>query len=223
MEEQDITTKIDSITPTPEQLRALTHPIRLRLLGLLRLEGSQTATDLSRTTGLSTGSTSYHLRMLAKYGFIEQDQKLSIGKKLFWRSVNTATVTNTPQQDDPDAESKLDAMYGFQQMVAAEYSRQILSASEQWQTLPLEWQNASTLSDFPIRVTANEAQEIMHRVAAILLKEMHDHPLHSNDSDEASESDTDTQAFSIQLLGFPVKIAMQSDNSLDEHSDEGKQ
>jgi DNA-binding MarR family transcriptional regulator len=77
MDEHDFSSKIDSITPSSAQLRALTHPIRLRLLGLLRIDGPQTASDLARRTGLNTGSTSYHLRMLAKNGFIEKDQDRS--------------------------------------------------------------------------------------------------------------------------------------------------
>ncbi len=36
-----------SITPTPQQLRALTHPVRLRMLGILRTEGPTTATALA--------------------------------------------------------------------------------------------------------------------------------------------------------------------------------
>ncbi len=42
-----------SITPTPSQLRALTHPARLRMLGILRTEGSTTATALAQRLGRS--------------------------------------------------------------------------------------------------------------------------------------------------------------------------
>ncbi len=221
MDEHDFSSKIDSITPSPAQLRALTHPIRLRLLGLLRIDGPQTASDLARRTGLNTGSTSYHLRMLAKNGFIEKDQDRSKGRKLFWKSSNTATVTNTPHQDDPEAQTKMDAMYGFQQMVAAEYSRQMLAATSQWQTLAPEWQDASTLSDFPIRVTAQEAKGIVHRIASILLDELHKHPLQNAGESPETNPDDDTQAFTIQLLAFPLHAALSGDLQDDEY-DEGE-
>src|SRR3954452_19228877 len=52
-------------------LRALAHPLRSRLLGQLRLDGPATASQLGRVVGESSGSTSYHLRQLAAYGFVE--------------------------------------------------------------------------------------------------------------------------------------------------------
>src|SRR4051812_14770407 len=52
-------------------LRALAHPLRNRLLGLLRLDGPATASRLARVVGESSGATSYHLRQLAAYGFVE--------------------------------------------------------------------------------------------------------------------------------------------------------
>ena len=55
----------------PRALRALAHPTRLAIRELLLREGSLTATQASRLLGESTASTSYHLRQLAKYGFIE--------------------------------------------------------------------------------------------------------------------------------------------------------
>lgn len=53
-------------------VRALAHPLRLKLLDLLRFEGPSTATRLGERIGESSGSTSYHLRLLAKYGYIEE-------------------------------------------------------------------------------------------------------------------------------------------------------
>lgn len=52
-------------------LRALAHPIRLHLLQLAASEGSVTSTTASERTGESTANCSFHLRLLAKYGFLE--------------------------------------------------------------------------------------------------------------------------------------------------------
>ena len=51
-------------------LRGLAHPVRLRMLGLLRTEGPATATRLAARLGLNSGATSYHLRQLATHGFV---------------------------------------------------------------------------------------------------------------------------------------------------------
>ncbi len=56
----------------PRVLRALAHPLRNALLGLLRSEGPSTASKLGQRLGESSGSTSYHLRQLAALGFVEE-------------------------------------------------------------------------------------------------------------------------------------------------------
>ena len=56
----------------PRALRALAHPLRVKLLGLLRLEGPLTASDAGRRVGESSGSASYHLRQLERFGLVEE-------------------------------------------------------------------------------------------------------------------------------------------------------
>src|SRR3954469_22151212 len=91
-----------SITPTPQQLRALTHPVRLRILGLLRTEGATTATALAQRLGLNTGATSYHLRQLAQHGFIVDDEERGNGRERWWRAAHAATRTDDRQLTAPE-------------------------------------------------------------------------------------------------------------------------
>jgi DNA-binding transcriptional ArsR family regulator len=69
---------------TPHQIRALAHPLRYRLLELLR-EGPATATTLARRLGESSGATSYHLRQLGRYGLVEEDSERGTGRERWWR------------------------------------------------------------------------------------------------------------------------------------------
>lgn len=55
----------------PQALRALAHPVRWKLIDLLTTRGQATATQCAAALGESVASCSHHLRMLAKYGFIE--------------------------------------------------------------------------------------------------------------------------------------------------------
>ncbi|HWG98137.1 MAG TPA: helix-turn-helix domain-containing protein [Pilimelia sp.] len=55
----------------PAALKAVAHPLRVRLLAALRESGPATATELARRLGTESGSTSYHLRVLARHGFVE--------------------------------------------------------------------------------------------------------------------------------------------------------
>ena len=82
-----------TIVPTARQLRALAHPVRLRMLGMLRIEGPATATSLAQRLGLNTGATSYHLRQLAQHGFIEDDDEHGNGRERWWRAAHTSTST----------------------------------------------------------------------------------------------------------------------------------
>ena len=72
-------------------LRALAHPLRNRLLGQLRVNGPATASQLGRAVGESSGSTSYHLRQLAAYGFVEEVEGQGTARERWWRARHRMT------------------------------------------------------------------------------------------------------------------------------------
>lgn len=57
----------------PVALRALAHPLRVRLLRLVREHRPVTNAELAALVGESTASVSYHLSVLARHGFVEPD------------------------------------------------------------------------------------------------------------------------------------------------------
>lgn len=71
-------------------LKALTHPLRIRLLGMLRQDGPATASELAVRTGESSASTSYHLRVLAKYAFVAEAEHRD-GRERRWQAVHFVT------------------------------------------------------------------------------------------------------------------------------------
>src|SRR5450755_4687742 len=60
-----------SSPPEPKALRALAHPLRWKLIDLVGSETTATATRCAEVLGESVASCSYHLGILAKYGYIE--------------------------------------------------------------------------------------------------------------------------------------------------------
>lgn len=74
-------------------MRALAHPLRLALLDMLRFEGPATATLLARRLGESSGATSYHLRQLARYGYVEEAPRPGGGRERWWRYRERRVVT----------------------------------------------------------------------------------------------------------------------------------
>jgi DNA-binding transcriptional ArsR family regulator len=66
-------------------MRALAHPVRLDLLTALS-DGPLTATECAERVGESPQSCSYHLRTLAKYGFVERAEAVN-GKERPWQKL----------------------------------------------------------------------------------------------------------------------------------------
>lgn len=56
-----------------EALKAIAHPLRMRLLAALREHGPATASELGRRLGEFSGSASNHLRQLDRYGLVADD------------------------------------------------------------------------------------------------------------------------------------------------------
>jgi len=77
-----------------DTLKAVSHPIRNRLLGILRADGPATASALGRRLGESSGSTSYHLRQLERFGFVTDDDDQPSRRERRWRAVHE--LTNIP-------------------------------------------------------------------------------------------------------------------------------
>lgn len=70
-----------------EALKALAHPLRQRMLARLQQRGSATSADLAVECGVDRGAASYHLRQLERFGFVEDDDARSGGRRRYWRSV----------------------------------------------------------------------------------------------------------------------------------------
>src|ERR1700757_3851901 len=71
----------------PRMMRALAHPGRIAIWTHLALRGSVTATECAEVAGLSPSACSYHLRTLAKYGFVEEDRTSAAdGRERPWRA-----------------------------------------------------------------------------------------------------------------------------------------
>ena len=73
----------------PVVIRALAHPLRHQLMGVIGTHGQATTADAARELGISHGLASHHLRQLAKYGFVEQ-VKGKDHRERPWRLVATS-------------------------------------------------------------------------------------------------------------------------------------
>jgi hypothetical protein len=84
----------------PRMMRALAHQARIAIWTHLGMHGPATATECAQIAGLSPSACSYHLRTLARYGFVEEDpQSAADGRERPWRARLLAFNMN----DGPDA------------------------------------------------------------------------------------------------------------------------
>src|SRR5437899_2278397 len=96
----------------PLTLRALAHPLRWHLLDLIASEGSATATQCSHVLGESVASCSYHLGVLAKYGYIELVPGHP-GREKPWRVTSMRQDLSAEGLDQPGAAAALAATEAF--------------------------------------------------------------------------------------------------------------
>lgn len=155
---------ISTLVPDPSQLKALSHPERLKMLGLLRLEGPATATQLAARLGLNSGATSYHLRQLAQYGFIETENGRGNRRERWWRARHE-TTTFDPSEAHGEA---LDAGLAVLQSIVANHAQQMQVAHDRFASLPPEWRKAQSFNDMTIPLTAEEAQTLTARLLEVL-------------------------------------------------------
>ncbi len=178
--------ELTSITPGPAALKALSHPVRLRMLGLLRAEGPATATMLATRLGLNTGATSYHLRQLAQHGFVDDDAERGNARDRWWRAAHQST--STAASGDPEARAAQDA---FAQAVAVIHTEQLQRAVEEQELLPEPWREASTFSDWLVRVTPAKARALRAALAEILF------------AVDEEPDDPDAADFMVVLQAYP--------------------
>ncbi|MBF6047888.1 helix-turn-helix domain-containing protein [Streptomyces sp. NRRL B-1677] len=145
-------------------LRALAHPVRVQLVGLLRVFGPSTATRLAERLGIASGATSYHLRQLAAAGFVVEDADRGNARERWWRAVHHVT-----RIDDKDlAEQEPEAVLGFFQGVAAGQTLLTQLATAAYPGLPRPWREAFELSDWNLSLTPQEAVELGSELRAVV-------------------------------------------------------
>ncbi|WP_067828686.1 winged helix-turn-helix domain-containing protein [Actinomadura kijaniata] len=87
------------ILDDPGKLKALSHPLRRRILRRLDAHGAATSTTLAEALGESTGTTSYHLRQLERHGLIEEIPERSAGRERWWRRAESPRDLRFPNLD----------------------------------------------------------------------------------------------------------------------------
>ena len=156
------------VRPDARSLRALAHPLRLQLLGMLRSDGPATATQLAERTGQTSGATSYHLRQLAAYGFVTDDTERGNARDRWWRAAHRSTEFDLAP-DAPEEDKALGEQY--LRVVADALFRRLDASVTGLATLDADlgagWDRAFTMSDYAFRLTREEAVGLIGELEAL--------------------------------------------------------
>ena len=148
----------------PRALRAYAHPVRMALVGLLRTEGPLTATRAAELLGESSGTCSFHLRQLARYGLVEEAGG-GTGREKPWRATTTSTAWDATGGGTPETAAATGLL---NTVIAEQYFEQLMRWLEASPDEPAEWQEAAPLGDRILYVTAEELEELSRRVRELV-------------------------------------------------------
>jgi DNA-binding transcriptional ArsR family regulator len=145
---------MDEIRLDARTLRALAHPLRIRLLGLLRGEGPATATGLAQRVGETSGTTSWHLRQLAEHGFIEEDTERGNKRERWWKAGYESTELRMEDfRGDTESAGALTAY--LYEIASGAYRRMTTFLADDWSDA---WRESFAMSDQDLPLTPDELQ-----------------------------------------------------------------
>ncbi|MFD6025100.1 helix-turn-helix domain-containing protein [Streptomyces griseoluteus] len=154
----------DSVVLDAKGLRALAHPVRVQLVGLLRKHGPSTATRLAERLEVNSGTASYHLRQLAAAGFVAEDTGRGNARERWWRAVHQLTRFN--HQDL--AEREPEAALAYLRSVHSAHVLRTQQGLNGLQTLPRPWREVFDMSDATLRLTPAQAQELRREIRSVI-------------------------------------------------------
>jgi predicted ArsR family transcriptional regulator len=178
----------------PRTMRALAHPTRLSLLELMAREGSVTVTRASEVLGESTASCSYHVRQLAKYGFVEPAAG-GRGRERPWRR---ATRGQSYQESGGDPATSA-AAETLTSIIVERHMRTVMRWLENRRRDPDEWRRVAGFSDRMLYLTADELAELDRKIFDVV-----EATGYADRLDDPSSRPADARAVSLIVFGIPL-------------------
>lgn len=157
-ENPDPVPRMAEVHLSARQIQVLAHPLRIQLLGRLRLAGPATATGLAEALATNTGATSYHLRQLADAGLVVEQERPGSGRQRWWRALHDlSSWQRSDYPDDPAAAAAVDWLEEYQLNLLVKRVRawRLVAPGESPQ-----WQDAAGLGDFVLTLDAEQLQAL---------------------------------------------------------------
>jgi DNA-binding transcriptional ArsR family regulator len=150
-------------------LAAMSHPLRRRLLCLLKLDGPSTASTLAQQTDQAVANVSHHLRTLAAADLIEEAPELARDRRERWwrRTSGRLSWASLDFAGDAASEAVARAAESLNLDYQVSVVRQWAAASDDERE---QWPSGPFASDSWMRLTDPELAELSRELTAVILR-----------------------------------------------------
>ncbi|MBW4042102.1 MAG: helix-turn-helix transcriptional regulator [Acidobacteria bacterium] len=182
-----------------EALKALAHPLRVRIFSELTSYGPATASALAARLGESSGSTSYHLRQLEKHGYVREDAERGNGRDRWWERVPgpielvDATFASEPGAREAGDLVERELIDNENQRFAAYWAARA--------ELSDDWLRAIQSGSASVRLTPDELERLGKEVWEVFARY------------RTAEPSEGARRVDLQFRGFPVADARAKEGS----------
>ena len=146
----------------PEALEALAHPLRLALIDHLMADGPATASACARAVGDTPSNCSYHLRILAKVGLVDEVESED-GRERPWRALITGF------DPDVDADGPMTPQAAKLVAVSLQHDqRMVRDYIARRDEVPRRWRSADVYSIYTLRLSPQELRELTAKLDALI-------------------------------------------------------
>lgn len=142
-------------------MRALAHPVRIALLEILGTR-TLTATQASELLGESPANCAFHLRTLARYGFVEEAGG-GRGRERPWRSLRKSFSVSSTELADPQARLAAEMLGRLYEDRWLDRIRRMMSSGA-W---PAGWERMPASNRTLEYLTVDEAIQVTHELRAV--------------------------------------------------------
>ena len=150
----------------PQMMRALAHQARIAIWMHLGMHGPATATECAEIAGLSPSACSYHLRTLARYGFVEEDpHSAADGRERPWRARLLAFNMSDGPDAPPATQVASQLLVENMRAAAEEIRARYLARKSEY---PADWQAAAGEVFSVAHVTPDELDRMRSEVLEVM-------------------------------------------------------
>ncbi|MFT4283738.1 MAG: helix-turn-helix domain-containing protein [Protaetiibacter sp.] len=155
---------------TMDALRALAHPLRVRILDELSAYGPLTASGLAERLGESSGATSYHLRQLEKHGLVREDVARGDRRERWWERRPGSIATPEARRLPTGSAERLAARLVDDEWMRGREKNLHDFLAEGESVFDDEWLDAASFDTINLRFTAEQLHSFVADVDVVLRK-----------------------------------------------------